>query len=145
MEIKIEQLKTFSPGITQAINNLLIQLNPDLRMLTDENLKKIIAEPSNFLFVARDSGDNKIVGMAMITIINTLARKKAMLEELVVDEKFRGNGIGEKLINVAVNNARGVGATCIEFTSNPKRIRANELYQKLGFKKRDTNVYRIEL
>lgn len=145
MEIIIEQLKTFSPGINKVFNDLLDQLSPGFKIFSDEDVKKIIAEPSNHLFVAKDFKDTKIVGMVMIVIVNTLLRRKALLEELVVDENYRENGIGKKLIDFAINQARKEGAVHLELTSNPKRIEANKLYQELGFEKRDTNVYRIEL
>jgi hypothetical protein len=32
-----------------------------------------------------------------------------------------------------------------ELTSQPAREAANAMYQKLGFEKRDTNVYRLNL
>jgi ribosomal protein S18 acetylase RimI-like enzyme len=37
--------------------------------------------------------------------------------------------------------AREKGASGVSLTSNPKREAANRLYQKMGFKKRDTNAY----
>jgi ribosomal protein S18 acetylase RimI-like enzyme len=33
----------------------------------------------------------------------------------------------------------------VELTSRPSREAANRLYQRIGFKLRDTNVYRYEL
>ncbi|MFM8266127.1 MAG: GNAT family N-acetyltransferase, partial [Acidimicrobiia bacterium] len=37
------------------------------------------------------------------------------------------------------------GATTVELTSRPSREAANRLYQRIGFVRRDTNVYRYEV
>ncbi|MEK7060924.1 MAG: GNAT family N-acetyltransferase, partial [Patescibacteria group bacterium] len=63
--------------------------------------------------------------------------------DIVVDEEYRGKGIGTKLITAAINQARKEGVKHIDFTSRPQRVAANRLYQRLGFKKRETNVYRL--
>lgn len=144
MEIMIEQLKTFSPDITQAINNLLVQLNPCSRTLSDENVKEIIGGSSRLL-VARETVNNKIVGMLTVIVSSVPSARKGFLEDIVVDKNYQGKGIGKKLIAQAINQAREEGVARLEFTSNPKRVAANKFYEHLGFKIRDTNVYRIEL
>lgn len=145
MEITIEQLKTFSPDITDAVNNLLKQLNASARTLSDEDEKEIIEDVANRILVARESVGNKIVGMLTLIIINAQFVKKGLLEDIVVDENYRGKGIGSKLINEAINKARNEKVSYIDFTSSPDKVAANDFYQRLGFKKRDTNVYRIKL
>jgi ribosomal protein S18 acetylase RimI-like enzyme len=143
MEIQIEQLKTFSSDLTPIINGLLAQLSPDARTLTDSETKTIIEDSSNRIIVARV--DTKVVGMLTLVIANVLFAKKALLEEIVVDKNFQSKGIGKKLINEAITQARKEGAVHIDFTSNPARVNANKFYEHMGFQKRDTNVYRIKL
>lgn len=145
MEIAIEQIKTFSPDITQAFNNLLVQLKPDAKILKDEDVRKVIEGSSTYLLVARDTSKNKIIGMLTLIIFNAFSAKKGLLEDIVVDRNHRGRGIGAKLINEAINKARNEKVSYIDLTSRPEKIAANDLYQRLGFKKRDTNAYRIEL
>jgi ribosomal protein S18 acetylase RimI-like enzyme len=145
MEIIIEQIKTFSPDMTESIGNLLIQLNPGSQKPNDESVKKAIERPGNHFIVAREIINNKIVGMLTVIIFDIFSGKKGSLEDLVVDENHRGKGIATKLMNYAVDFARKEGLARLDFTSNPKRVEANNLYQHLGFEKRDTNVYRINL
>ena len=64
---------------------------------------------------------------------------------MVVDESARGAGIGRALNIAAMERAEAEGAQSIDLTSSPTRQAANELYLSLGFKQRDTNVYRCEL
>ena len=70
MEIKIEQLKTFLPGMTESFNNLLLQLNSSAKTLSDEDVKKVIEATGNRLFVAKEIVGNKIIGMLTLVVIN---------------------------------------------------------------------------
>lgn len=145
MEITIELLKVFSSDITQTVNDLLTQLNSSSKVLNDENVREIIESPSNRFFVARKSVDNKIVGMLTLVVYRIPVWKKGWIEDLVVDKNYRNKGIATKLINHAVGKAKADGVLSLNFTSRPQREGANKLYEKLGFKRRGTNVYRIEL
>ena len=64
---------------------------------------------------------------------------------MVVDENGRGQGVGKQLIQYAIEFAISQGWKKLELTSRPTRITANQLYHKLGFELRETNVYRMEL
>lgn len=145
MEITIEQLKTFSPDITTAINNLLAQLSKDAKELDRNDIKGMIESKSNTLIVAKNSSDQKIIGMLTLVSYSTPIGKKAWLEDLVVDQNYRERGIATKLINFAIDKAKQIGATSLNLTSRPERIKANKVYIKLGFQRRNTNVYKIEL
>jgi ribosomal protein S18 acetylase RimI-like enzyme len=57
---------------------------------------------------------------------------------------MRGKGIGEALVRHALNMARDAGADGVALTSNPKREAANRLYQRIGFKRWETNIYFYE-
>lgn len=141
--ITIKQLKKSSPDIFDAIRRLTAQLDKDYKPLSDDDIKAMIAAKNCFIYVARFQ--NKIVGMATLIVYRIPYTKKAILEDVVVDEKFRGQSIGTKLIKTAIAKAKKTGAYVIDFTSRPSRESANRLYKKLGFKKRETNAYRLSL
>jgi len=63
----------------------------------------------------------------------------------VVDNAARGKGVGEKLTQFAIEFTANKGIKSINLTSSPDRIAANKLYQRLGFIKRETNVYRLTI
>jgi hypothetical protein len=44
----------------------------------------------------------------------------------------------------ALDLAQGQGARSIDLTSQASRVAANRLYQQLGFRLRDSNVYRYQ-
>lgn len=145
MEIYIEKLKDYSLELIEALNKLLKQLDNAATPLTKNDIENMIASPANRLFVARRKNNKEIIGMLTLITFRIPFTKKGLLEDIVVDKKYRGKGIGTKLISAAIDEARREGVACIDFTSHPKRVDANRLYQHLGFEKRDTNVYRIEL
>lgn len=62
-----------------------------------------------------------------------------------MDDRARGRGIGMQLIRTAIGHAQTLGARTVDLTSRPDRESANALYRRLGFVRRDTNVYRYEL
>jgi ribosomal protein S18 acetylase RimI-like enzyme len=70
---------------------------------------------------------------------------RAWIEDVVVDESARRQGVGEALTEAMVEQARARGCVTVDLTSRPSREAANELYQKQGFARRDTNVYRRDL
>lgn len=145
MEFYIERIKDYSAGLTEAVNKLLVQLNEAANPLTDSDVKDMIASSVNKLFVARKLNDKEMIGMLTLIVFRIPVAKRGLLEDLVVDRKYRGKGIATKLISTAINEARRNGASYLYFSSNPKRVAANRLYRHLGFKKRETNLYRVEL
>ena len=63
----------------------------------------------------------------------------------MVDEESRGAGVASALVQAAIDRARRHGARTVDLTSRPKRETANRLYLRLGFERRETNVYRFSL
>ena len=70
---------------------------------------------------------------------------KSRIEDVVVDEHCRGQGIGKDLMQTAINYAHTKGVDQIELTSHPGREAANILYQNMGFEQITTNVYRYKV
>jgi ribosomal protein S18 acetylase RimI-like enzyme len=67
---------------------------------------------------------------------------RAWIEDVVVDESARGQGAGEAMTREAVRMAREAGARTVDLTSRPAREAAGRLYERAGFKLRDSRVYR---
>lgn len=140
---KIELLTSFSQNDAKAIKNLVEKLGKNPKPFRNSDLEEILSSPSTYLYVARESFDNRIIGMATVAVYRIPYIKKAYLDDVVVDESYRGHGVGSSLLGAVIKHSRKIGASFIEFTSNPDRVAGNKLYQKLGFKKRETNVYRM--
>jgi ribosomal protein S18 acetylase RimI-like enzyme len=53
--------------------------------------------------------------------------------------------VGEALSRAALALAADRGARSVDLTSRPSREAANRLYRRLGFERRETNVYRYDV
>lgn len=141
-QITFEQVTTFSPALSQRIRELAQMIGSNYKPLTDDDLKELLASHDTGLLVAKDIETEEIAGMITIFVKRTPYVRKATFEDIVIDEKFRGRGIGQQLLQHAITFAKEKEAHYIDVTSRPRRIASNSLYQKMGFQKRDTNVYR---
>jgi ribosomal protein S18 acetylase RimI-like enzyme len=121
----IPQLSSSSPGPTAA------------------ELDAIIAAPDQVLFLAELDG--VVVGSLTLAWYRMPTGVKAWIEDVVVDESARGHGVGDALNRAAIDEARRRGAKHVNLTSRPSREAANRLYQRLGFRPYDTNLYRYDL
>lgn len=81
--------------------------------------------------------------MLTLVIFRIPTGVRGIIEDVVVDEAYRGQGIAEALTCEALSRSEAVGRRTVDLTSRPSRGAANRLYQKLGFQKRDSNVYRF--
>ena len=101
-----------------------------------------MANPETVLFVARVDGI--IAGSLTLAFYRIPTGLKSWIEDVVVDDAARGQGIGESLSRAAVDEARRRGAKDVSLTSRPHREAANRLYQRIGFDLRVTNTYRFK-
>ena len=96
------------------------------------------------LFLAR-ADDGRIAGSAALAVYRTPTGRHAWIEDVVVDEDHRRQGIGAALSRAALQAARSMGVQSLSLTSRPARAAANRLYQHLGFVAWNTNLYRYPL
>jgi ribosomal protein S18 acetylase RimI-like enzyme len=125
-----------------AVGQLLPQLSPGVPLPSRLELEELLAAPRNALFIARDPDRNDdIVGIAMLAMYRTPTGLHAWIEDVVVDENARGKGFGAALTQACIQYAARAGAHGVGLTSRPARQAANRLYRRMGFKRRETNVY----
>jgi ribosomal protein S18 acetylase RimI-like enzyme len=142
--IKVEVVLTADPELINAIARLVPQLSSSSAIPTAYELETIVESPATTLFVARDA-DEQIVGSLTLAVFRVPTGVRAWIEDVVVEGSARSGGIGTALVNAAVDVARKAEARTVELTSRPDRVEANRLYQRLGFERRETNVYRLTI
>jgi ribosomal protein S18 acetylase RimI-like enzyme len=89
--------------------------------------------------------DGHIVGTVTLCIFRTLTGPKAYLDHLVVAPDWRQRGIGRQLVEHAIEQARAAGASRIDLTANDEKQPGRALYRSLGFQRRDTASFRLDL
>lgn len=142
-EFEIAVAERADTALAEAVDGLIRQLSSSAspRTPTVGELRAIIESSSTTLFLAR-ARDGSIVGMLSLAVFRIPTGVRAWIEDVVVDRRIRGKGLGAALTRRALELAISRGARTVELTSRPKRVAANGLYRKLGFEPRDTNVYR---
>jgi GNAT superfamily N-acetyltransferase len=141
--VRIEAVSEATPEVHAALAHLLPQLNDKLPVPTMERIQALVADPAVTLLLAKDG--EEVVGTTTVIVYTTPFWIKARLDEVVVDEATRGKGVGAALVSAALDVARAKGAQIAELQSAKNREAANRLYPRMGFKLRETNVYRIVL
>ncbi len=137
--VEIKRLRRITEKQAGDISRLMKQLNPDISGVAIEKINRVARD--NTIFCALH-GD-KIVGIALINFNDTFSYRFGCVNDVVVDKDHRGRRIGNGLMLALIEEAKKEGASCVDLTSNKKKKIANKMYKKLGFKKRDTNPYRL--
>jgi ribosomal protein S18 acetylase RimI-like enzyme len=136
----IEHVQRVTDELLDAVSRLIPQLKITSPRLTRDGLAALLASDATSLLTARDEAGT-LVGMLTLIHYRTPTGVRARIEDVVVDESARGKGIAVELVQRALSIAREKGADGVALTSNPRREAANRLYQKVGFKNWETNVY----
>lgn len=104
----------------------------DMKKVFDHNLNA----PDHFYIVAH-SGP-QIVGYCSLMVKHNLWQQGLLgnVNEMVVEENYRGKGIGKKLMERIIQIAREQNCKCLELESSFHREKAHAFYEELGFDKR---------
>ena len=138
----IIEIKTYSPEYHEAMQRFLNQLTTSPMVLTESMFHQLLSsEKSHLFFIMKDE---QIAGMLTVGIYYSPTGGKAWIEDVVVDETFRGQGLSKQLVAHAIEFVKSQQIPLLMLTSNPKRIAANKLYQAMGFERKETNVYRMK-
>ncbi len=133
--------------VTMADEALLEALKPLMAQLsganepTLEQLTRMVESPMCHLFVAEREG--RKTGMLTLALYDTLGARRAWIEDVVVSEEARGQGVGRELVKRAIAKAREAGADTLSLSSAPHRTAARALYRSEGFNEVNTTLFRI--
>ena len=139
--IVVEEATIVEDDLVAAFSALIPQLSSSSAPPGRPELEKIVASEASVLLVARDEKGG-ILGSMTLVLFRVPTGVRAWIEDVVVDDRARGKGVGEALVRAALARASAAGARSVDLTSRPTRESANRLYRRLGFEPRQTNIYR---
>ena len=142
MSIVVEVLSEVTGEVVEAFGRLLPQLSSNATPLDGDALAAIVAAPASTVLLARIDG--AIVGTLTLAMFPIPTGVRAWIEDVVTDQAARGQGVGEALTMEAIRLARGAGARTVDLTTRPSREAAGRLYERLGFVRRDSRLYRYQ-
>ena len=134
----MHELLTYNDSDFTDLSVLMQELSSNI-VFTRDSLERMLADSNSHLYVIREGG--RIVACACLCIYHQPFSTDATIESVVVSSKMRGKGLGRKLMEHLLEEAARMKVDCIHLTSNPKRVAANALYQKMGFERYETNCY----
>jgi N-acetylglutamate synthase-like GNAT family acetyltransferase len=111
-----------------------------------ETYYSILSDPSISLLVAEDR-ETAVIGLASIAVKPQLrlAAPLVTIDELVISERARGQGIGLELLKAAQDLARKLGARRLELqTSRARESYRRHFYLKNGFYEANSAVMRTD-
>ena len=111
-EVKKLLIESFSINYKKKIN---------LNALTD----------SKSVFIVAKDGQ-AIVGYASLHLLNKLNRKTGLIEDVAVNKKYRGLGIGKLIVNKLIELSKENNCDKIILNSNEEYL---NFYKKIGFNK----------
>jgi GNAT superfamily N-acetyltransferase len=133
------QIRKCTNADFEQVASLLMQLWPSKK----QNLSKLrgafdraMASTSQRYFCAIDNGN--VVGFCSVSMKNSLWEEGTLanLDELVVDDPARGQGIGTALLEYVIDMARKAGCGRLELDSAFHRTEAHSFYERKSFEKR---------
>ena len=163
--MEVVELTSFSEKDLLDIDDLMHQLSTT-SFCNEEKLQKVMEDETSDalriggvkdLYVIRKvqdvsdvSGVSKglsgcIVATATLCVSHTPEFTLGGVEAVVVDSDCRGQGVARQLMEHILTEAKRFGCVKLHLTSNPRRVAANALYQKMGFQLYATNYYEKEL
>lgn len=142
MDIKVPKIEDFKRvnELAKQVHELHVNWRPDLflsveNVLSKEKFKELIN--NSRIFILKEK--KEIIAYCVINMqekddLSMRYRRQISIEAICVDEKFRGQGAGRKLLEFVKKYGKDNGCTDIHLTCNIENKRAMEIYEKFGFK-----------
>lgn len=143
-EFEIYCLASVDEWLVEEIGRLMPQLSaaqPPSKHL----LSEILTNENEMVVVVKADDPSVLVGFGTLCVYVSPTGYHAHIEDVVVDQAERGKGIGEQIVNALLSLAHEKGLDGVSLTCNPRREAAQRLYERIGFKKWDTNNYWFDL
>jgi len=110
------------------------RLEEPLPKLYYDAFERVSSDPNIHLIVAEEGGN--VVGCLQLCILPGLSSQGAprgLIEDVRVASDRRSRGIGERLVQWALEEARGKGCKLVELLTHHTRVDAQRFYERIGF------------
>lgn len=127
------KIRTLEPDdIKQVID---IWTNSFSRNFSKPVNSEYLSDPNSTTIVI--SIEDIIVGVASIHIIKKLTRILGIIEDVAVNKKYRGKGVGKKLVERLILIGKQKNCDKIVLSSSEEN---SKFYEKIGFKKKELQM-----
>lgn len=129
-DIRIEKITHADEHVYEQVRDLLRQLYPNQQELSFEKFSRVVQSTQVYVYAAF-FGD-VVVGTSTLAFYEKLCGNIWIIEDVVVDEAIRGKGIGKKLTDHMLAEARSAGAEIVDLTTRSEDARRFYI-EKCGF------------
>lgn len=140
--MEIRRLKRYTPQQFAELRQLMRELSERIN-LTENELNQAVQDDNSRLYVLVDN--EQIIGCATLCLFHSPTGRKASIEDVVISSIHRGKQLGRFIMEHLLKEAKYLAPIELHLTSKPKRVAANALYQSLGFIRKETNFYHMNL
>ncbi len=110
------------------------------RAVVHRCIRASASDPENTILVAA-LADGRVAGCLQVVVTRRLAEgDRGEIASLVVDADRRSRGIGDRLVQAAVERLKAQGVTDFRVCCNVKRARAHRFYERCGFRRVKTQT-----
>jgi len=131
--MRVGAVRALPAARLDELRALYALLDPALPALRCDGAEAAVRAAGVTLFAAADEASGGMAGVATLVTARTPARVRAWAEDLVVDPRFRGRGIGAALMDACAAAAGAAGAEVMDGTVHPRREAAVALYRRTGW------------
>lgn len=136
MKIQFLNFEMITPKLEKDIEQLFSELSS-----SEQISVKDLLNSENHPYIVLCFENDTLAGMATMATYQVISGKKAWIEDVIVSEKFRQKGIGEKLMIALLEKAQQLEIQSVLLFSNPTRQAAHRLYKRLGFTEKGSTLF----
>lgn len=141
MEIDLLKSSAVTVSVQDRVSELYNQLNSSIKQ---RPLQQILDSENKVIIAVCRERDN-IIGIALLATYIVISGHRGMVEDVVVDVAHRGKGIGRKLMEKLLEEAKNRNLNEILLFTGHHRLPAINLYKSLGFTMRESGLYNLKL
>lgn len=136
MDVNVRYSK---PKDFNAILSLFDQLWPD-KELDSYNLEEVFnrgVESNSDEYICAEA-DGKVIGFCALSIVNNFSYEGLVsyIYAMIVDDSFRGRGVGTSLLEKALDISKSSGCKRIELNYDSLMEESSDFYKKIGFEEK---------
>jgi GNAT superfamily N-acetyltransferase len=141
MDVEIKRVTKSSTDIFHSITNLLSQLYSNTPKVSNTDFNTVVGSSCTEIFIAQYKG--KVIATGTLIKYKKLVGYVGLIEDFVVDEEYRGQGVGGVLLKYIGSYGYSLGIDFIDV--NTRREAASLFYRKNGFleKGRQRKLYSL--
>lgn len=140
--LRFSRLKIITPSDAARLKELAYLLDKGASFNV-RLLRRSVRDGVTRIFVLRR--EERIAASATAVVFSTPTGRHCRIEDVVVDGTLRGLGLGREIMTRTLAALAKEGIEDVELTSRPSRLAAQALYRSLGFEKRETDVFKLQL